>query len=92
MTGGGGVGLPPPPSRGLGMTVVEMTDGLDYRRAFAAHVSSNPRVAEWERLMKSLQEPSPDAAAGEWWAVMEPVFRLEDQEPAIARAVDRSTS
>ena len=72
--------------------IVEMTDGLDYRRAFAAHASSNPRVAEWERLMKSLQEPSPDAAAGEWWAVMEPVFRLEDQEPAIARAVDRSTS
>jgi len=22
--------------------------------------------------MKSLQEPSPDAPAGEWWAVMEP--------------------
>jgi len=72
--------------------IVEMTDSQDYRRAFKAHMSSNPRVAEWERLMKSLQEPSPDAAAGEWWAVMEPVFRLEDQEPAIARAVDRSSS
>ncbi|HEV3214650.1 MAG TPA: L-rhamnose mutarotase [Vicinamibacterales bacterium] len=70
--------------------IVEMTDGFDYRRAFKAHASSNPRVAEWERLMKSLQEPSPDAADGEWWAVMEPVFRLEDQEPAIARTVDRS--
>jgi L-rhamnose mutarotase len=70
--------------------IVEFTDGLDFRRAFAAHMSSNPRVVEWERLMKSLQEPSPDAAAGEWWAVMEPVFRLEDQEPAIARAVDRA--
>jgi len=72
--------------------IVEMTDGLDYRRAFAAHMSSNPRVSAWERLMKSLQGPPPDAAAGEWGAVMEPVFRLEDQEPAIARAVDRSTS
>jgi L-rhamnose mutarotase len=70
--------------------IVEMNDGLDFRRAFAAHMSSNPRVAEWERLMKSLQERSSYAAEGEWWAVMEPVFRLEDQEPAIAQAVDRS--
>ncbi len=70
--------------------VVEMTDGLDFREALSAHTASSPRVEEWERLMKTLQEPSPDAPAGEWWAVMEPVFRLEDQEPAIAPAVDRS--
>src|SRR5205814_4597758 len=72
--------------------IVEMTDGLDYRRAFAAHLSSNPRVAERERLMKSLQEPAPGAAAGDWWAVMEPGLRVQDQEPATARASDLSTS
>ena len=72
--------------------VVEMADGLDYRKAFAAHVTSNPRVAEWEQLMRSLQEPSPDAAAGEWWAAMEPVFCLDEQEPAVAHAARRSTS
>lgn len=71
--------------------VVEMADGLDYRKAFAAHMTSNPRVAEWEHLMRSLQEPSPDAAAGEWWAAMEPVFRLDEQEPVAARAALRST-
>lgn len=72
--------------------IVEMSDGLDYRHAFAIHRSSGPRVAEWERLMKSLQEPVQDAPAGEWWAVMEPVFSLErdNQEPAIARLADRS--
>ncbi len=70
--------------------LLELTDGLDFRRAFATHRSSSARVAEWERLMKSLQEPSPDAPAGEWWAVMEPVFYLEAQEPAIARASERS--
>jgi L-rhamnose mutarotase len=70
--------------------ILQLTDGLDFRRAFATHMASSPRVAEWERLMKSLQEPSPDAPAGEWWAVMEPVFHLEAQEPAIARAADRS--
>jgi L-rhamnose mutarotase len=56
--------------------VVEMLDGLDYRIAFESHAASSQRVAEWERLMKSLQEPSQEARTGEWWAVMEPVFRL----------------
>jgi L-rhamnose mutarotase len=67
--------------------VVELPDGLDYRKAFAAHMSSNPRVAEWEHLMRSLQEPPPEAGAGEWWAAMEPVFTLEEQESAITRAL-----
>ena len=70
--------------------VVEMRDGRDYRDAFRAHASSSPRVAEWERLMKSLQEPAAEAGAGEWWAVMEPVFHLEQGEPAIAHVADRS--
>jgi L-rhamnose mutarotase len=73
--------------------VVEMRDGIDYRTAFQAHAGSSPRVVEWERLMKSLQEPSEDARAGEWWAVMEPVFHLNEhtaEEPAIANVADRS--
>jgi L-rhamnose mutarotase len=56
--------------------IVEVTDGADLRRTLAAHQSSNGRVEEWERLMKSLQEPAPDAPPGEWWALMEPVFHL----------------
>lgn len=73
--------------------VVEMRDGLDYRTAFNAHAASNPRVVEWERVMKSLQEPSAEARAGEWWAAMEPVFHLNQgtaEEPAIAHVADRS--
>jgi L-rhamnose mutarotase len=73
--------------------IVEMRDGVDYRTAFTTHASSNPRVAEWERLMKSLQEPSTEARADEWWAVMEPVFHLNHgtaEEPAIAHVADRS--
>lgn len=72
--------------------VVQMRSGLDYQSAFSSHAASSPRVAEWERLMKSLQEPPPGAAPGEWWAVMEPVFHLESaeqQEPAIAHVADR---
>ena len=71
---------------------VELTNGLDVRRAFAEHRASNPRVAEWERLMQSMQEPAPDATSGEWWAIMEPIFRFEDQEPAIERGVERSVT
>ena len=70
--------------------VVEMRDGRDYRDAFREHASSSQRVTEWERLMKSLQEPAAEAGAGEWWAVMEPVFHLEQGEPAIAHVADRS--
>lgn len=80
--------------------VVEMRDGLDYRDAFRAHSASSPRVAQWEHLMKSLQEPAPEAAADEWWAVMEPVFHLEgreeiagvtaDQEPPLAHFADQA--
>lgn len=56
--------------------IVELADGLDVRSVFAHHHSTNGRVQEWERLMESLQEPMGEAAPGEWWALMEPVFQL----------------
>jgi L-rhamnose mutarotase len=72
--------------------IVELRDGLDLARAFAAHVASSPRVAEWERLMKSLQQPAPGAPAGEWWTAMEPLFTLDGDESVIgvARAADQT--
>ena len=63
--------------------VVDMQGGLDYRVAFEKHASSSERVIEWERLMKSLQEQPAEARPGEWWALMEPVFHL-DQSAAIS--------
>jgi L-rhamnose mutarotase len=70
--------------------IVELRDGLDYQRVFAAHAASSPRVVEWERLMRSLQQPAPGCPPGEWWAVMEQVFRLSsrDEEPAPVHAGD----
>jgi L-rhamnose mutarotase len=62
--------------------LVDMQDGLDVRRAFATHAASDPRVAEWEELMKSMQQPPPGSAAGEWWAVMQPVFHLHEDARA----------
>jgi L-rhamnose mutarotase len=64
--------------------VVEMRNGVDYKIAFAAHASSTEKVAEWERLMQSLQEPVAEARAGEWWAGMEQVFHLDKNSVAPA--------
>jgi L-rhamnose mutarotase len=62
--------------------VIDLQDGLDVRRVFAAHTASHPRVAEWEALMKSMQQPPPDSAPGEWWAAMQPVFHLHEDARA----------
>jgi L-rhamnose mutarotase len=56
--------------------ILELQDGLDLHRVFERHAASGPKVAEWERLMNTLQQPAPGARAGEWWAAMEPIFRL----------------
>ena len=61
---------------GRRLVMVVETEGPDFRRCFATHRASHPRVVEWEALMRSLQEPPPGAASGEWWAQMAPVFSL----------------
>lgn len=65
--------------------VVEMIDGVDYSTAFRAHAASSPRVGEWERLMQTLQERPEEAQPAEWWARMEPVFHMDQEEPAVDR-------
>ena len=62
------------------------TDGQDFRRCFAAHVASSPRVAEWEKLMRSMQAAPPGAPAGDWWTPMELVFSLEQAADAHSAA------
>ena len=69
---------------GRRLIMILETKDPDFRRCFAAHVASSPRVAEWEALMRSLQTPAPGALPGEWWTQMEPVFSLEHAEGASA--------
>lgn len=69
--------------------LVGVDEGVDVMGTFATHMSSSPRVAEWEALMRTLQQPAPGARPGEWWAMMEPVFRLEDQAPVDVNPMDR---
>jgi L-rhamnose mutarotase len=70
---------------GRRLVMIVDTGGKDVRRCFAEHAASSPRVAEWEALMKTLQQRL-DGQPGEWWALMEPVFCLEPQEDALAAA------
>jgi L-rhamnose mutarotase len=67
---------------GRRLVMVVETDGRDYRACFAAHhASSDPRVMEWEALMRSLQQPPPGAPPGQWWTEMRPVFSLAASRP-----------
>ena len=67
---------------GRRLVMILETDGQDFRRCFAAHVASSPRVAEWEQLMRSMQAAPPGATSGDWWTPMELVFGLERAEDA----------
>jgi L-rhamnose mutarotase len=64
---------------GRRLVMIVEADG-DVATAFARHVASHPRVAQWEALMKSMQEPPPGSSHGEWWTVMQPIFRLNAAE------------
>lgn len=55
---------------------MESVDDFEMARDFARYERDTPRAAEWQRLMESLQEPAPEATAGEWWAEMRLVFEL----------------
>ena len=54
------------------------TDDFEPDRDFARYVEQNPKAAEWDELMRTFQEPVPEAGEGEWWAFMECVFDLHD--------------
>jgi L-rhamnose mutarotase len=54
---------------------MEAADGFSPEREFPK-LADDPRYREWDELMRGLQEPAPEAKAGEWWAPMEEVFDL----------------
>jgi L-rhamnose mutarotase len=50
-------------------------DDFDPARDFAK-TDEVPRCREWSDLMRSMQEPAPEAKSGDWWATMEEIFDL----------------
>jgi L-rhamnose mutarotase len=61
---------------GRRLVMVLETDGRDYRECLAGHAASHPRVAEWEVLMRSMQESPVEGMHEGWWTRMEPLFSL----------------
>ena len=57
---------------------MEAVDGFSPERDFPK-LAQDPRYREWDQLMRGLQQPAPEARAGEWWAPMEEVFDLSLQ-------------
>ncbi len=57
---------------------MEAVDGFAPEHDFPKLVE-DPRYREWDQLMRGLQQPAPEAKAGEWWASMEEVFDLSRQ-------------
>ncbi|HEY4358847.1 MAG TPA: L-rhamnose mutarotase [Acidobacteriaceae bacterium] len=48
--------------------------------AKAAADAANAKVQEWETLMWNYQQALPQAAPGEKWILMEPIFSLEKKD------------
>ncbi|WP_090374461.1 L-rhamnose mutarotase [Dyadobacter sp. SG02] len=57
--------------------IVEHDDSTDLQTAFDK-MATLPRQGEWAAWMDSFQQKLPEAAAGEHWATMKPVFLLND--------------
>ena len=56
-------------------------DEFDPEVDFARYMEQYPKAQEWDDLMCTFQERVAEAAAGEWWALMEQVFDLQDHLP-----------
>ena len=59
-------------------TYMEAVYGFSPERDFPK-LAQDPRYRKWDQLMRGLQQPAPEARAGEWWAPMEEVFDLSRQ-------------
>ncbi len=56
--------------------LADVIDDFDPDIDFPRYLTLHPRCQEWEDLMTTFQEPVPEAAKGEKWAMMEEVFVL----------------
>ncbi len=58
---------------------LDVKDDFDPQRDLTNY-TKHPRAKEWDDIMKTFQEPVPEAKPGEWWALMENVFDLRDHQ------------
>ena len=53
-------------------------EGFDPARDYQSY-AAQPRVQEWDALMRTFQRSVPAARPGKWWSAMECVFDLDAQ-------------
>jgi L-rhamnose mutarotase len=58
------------------LMVMETSDAFDPDVDWPRYMTSDPKIAEWQSLMESLQEPVAEASEAEWWAAMDLVYEL----------------
>lgn len=57
---------------------METVEGFDPGRDFPK-LNIDPVYRRWDELMRTLQEPAPEAGPGDWWTPMAEVFDLSSQ-------------
>lgn len=57
--------------------IIEAANDFSFERKKQLD-DSNPRVADWEKLMWNFQQPLPFSKPGEKWVLMEKIFSLPD--------------
>ena len=55
---------------------METKDDYYPQRDFAKFLK-DPKVVEWERVMRELQEQLPEAGPEEWWLPMELIYAMD---------------
>lgn len=55
---------------------IETREGFDPARDYQRYAEV-PEAAAWDARMRQYQRPAPGAKPNDWWAAMEPVYRLE---------------
>lgn len=64
---------------------MESREGFDPARDLEG-LNDDPHSRRWDELMRTLQEPAPEARPGEWWAPMEIVFDIDWPQHAAGSA------
>jgi L-rhamnose mutarotase len=55
---------------------IETVDDFRPGRDFPKYLDADAKCKQWDELMRSYQEKIPEAGEDEWWAPMEPVYKL----------------
>lgn len=66
------------------VSILYAEDAFNPERDLVDYAKTNPKVGEWDKLMRTFQLRVPEAGEHEWWAQMERVFHHADPALVIA--------